>query len=131
MTTPSPPSPATIDTVYIERFAIIHLSLQEQSTGSAPDEGASIEELAESILFYHHHHHEQHRPQQQSGTKEVTHELEDEESSSEMSSCQAATTMAEGHSSKVSFGPARRRRTKPDEILTYVMLSRAMDATQR
>eukprot|EP00977_Amphora_coffeiformis_P013414 scaffold3505_cov170-Amphora_coffeaeformis.AAC.11 len=38
---------------YLERFAILHMSLQELSTGSGPDEGASVEELAESILYYY------------------------------------------------------------------------------
>lgn len=36
---------------HLERFSIIHLSLQEIATGDAPDEGASTEELGESILY--------------------------------------------------------------------------------
>lgn len=47
---------AAIDSheVHLERFAIVHLSLKEIATGSGLDEGASNEELAESILYYFH-----------------------------------------------------------------------------
>jgi hypothetical protein len=38
----------------LERFLIVHLSLKETATGSGVEEDASLEELAESILYYFH-----------------------------------------------------------------------------
>ena len=45
----------------LERLLIVHESLAERSTGESLDEGASIEELSEQILYYHNSQNEQHQ----------------------------------------------------------------------
>ena len=56
---------------YLQRFAILHLSLQEVSTGFGPDEGASVEELTESILYYYDTSKDSHKSEQSGRESDV------------------------------------------------------------